>query len=663
MFKFYFNGTEIADLPDGFESISSTVKRDEFTGALVYDADLRFVSYGGQDLYDAIKTAWNANKFGSSLMDIYQRSGTGGYVLIHSGTVFHTDCKWKLVNNSVEFKVDDIGYWTKVNSNKNIESNIDVSLSKNQVAITPAPSFDLEVHKVTSGTYYNQKRKAYKLYDALRYMIDFVSDGTLTFESECFGVGGIYEGYCLVSGEEMLYHNGYLAPRISFQKLMEEVRKRFNVRLAITGTQSAPVVKIEPNSYWYSSSDAFTLTDIPDEVGMGINEGKLFGIVKVGSQKYETTATLHYPDIQSLVTFREESLYFQGVSNIDNSIDLVGSFVVSNGAIEVVLEQMSGYEAYNNEQFLIYYDPSNNKSIQYGTHLYNWPLNNANTLQRHADSFPSNTITNNTNASGDRFLAVHTSAADPVQVAVTVNTIPIVNGPIQFDDDYTAGNDFNQNYGGTVPQGTTVTRLNSYYTAPANSTYGFSASIGLEILGYITPSTNTPVIISAGKLFAQLQFKVFSAGVEIASQDSGFVVIDNIGVYTISGSYFPQLNAGETVEVYLKFDNGLTADPADLQAVFTILPDISTFESTGGIDPTGIVVRNDSNGYKCIKVDFKYPLTLAEYQSIRDSKSGIIKVPLHNNKSVRGWIETVKYDHYSGETTFSLITDGNTIYR
>lgn len=648
--------------------MTSSIKRDDLTGGLIFDADIKFKSYGGQDLYVALKTAWDADKFGTSTMDIFQRSGTGNNVLIHAGTIFHSDLKWKLINNAVEFKVDDASFYTKINANKSIESSVNVSQSKNLVTITPATSFDLEVHKVSNGTYYVNKRKAYRVYDCIRYMIDFMTDGTVGFDSECFDTGGIYSGYCLLSGEELIYHNNVQAPRLSFNTLIEDLRKRFNVRFAMVGSQTNPIFKLEPNGYWFERADVYSVNTPPDEVLLSVNQSLLYSSVKVGSERYETTSTMVFPDVQSLVAFREETLYFIGTNNIDRTLDLVGKLVVSNSSIDLCLEQLSGYEGYNDEVFLIHYDTATNKTISsdwvgLGNHFYNEPLNNVNILQRHSDSLPSNTVSNNVNSSSERFTAVNTPNSTYIQIAHDIATASVIDGPIQFDDDFTNGEDPGTNYGGATPQGSVVTPLNSYYTAPSNNSYIFTAQIGIDILGLVTPSSPTPVINNPGSWIAKLHFKKFALGVEIDSIDTGFVVMSLPGQYSVSGSYFTLLNAGETVEVYLKFVANTTPDPANLQFVYSVIPYATTFSTNGGQDASGIILNNNPEMYKCVKMEFKYPLTLAEYQTIRASKSGIIEVPLLENKSIRGWIENVKFDHYGGETSFSLITDGNTISR
>ena len=668
MFKFYLNGTEIADHPEGWDNISSTVKRDSFSGGLLYDADIKLMSYGGQDLYLALKAAWDTDRFGKSSFDIYQRSGSAGYVLIHAGTIFHSDLKWKLINNAVEYKVEDSSWFAKIKNNKKLDVSLGITQSKNKLSIPVAASFQLQVHKVTNGTYYANKRKAFRIDEALRFLIDWMSDGTIGFESECFGAGGVYDGYCILDGAELIYHTGNDYPRISFDKLFEDLRKRFNVQFVMVGSPSAPIIKIEPSSYFYSTDTAFTVTDIPDEVTLTVDTAKLYSGVRVGSEKYETFSTLIFPDVFPLISFKEDTLYFTGTNNVESVLDLVGGLVISNSSIDVCLELLSGYEGYDDDVIMIHYDTATLKSISSdwagtGHHLYNEPLTNYNVLQRYANEFPSDVYANYVGTNTDGFTAVHTSAATPYQNSHSVNTASVVDGPIQFNDDYTQGTDPGTNYGGSTTQGNPVTALNSYYTAPTGGSYSFSATLGIDFLGLVTPSSGAPVITDPGSFTAKIQFHKLSGGSIIDTQDSGFLLMSLPGQYTISGSYFTNMAAGDTVEVHIHFENNTVPDPADLMFVYSFIPDVTLFTCSGIDIGTSTVVANNTKQYKALRLAFKYPITLEDYNTIRASKSGLISVPLNNNRSVRGWVENVKFEHISGETTFSLITDGNTVYR
>ena len=660
MFQFFLNGTQIVDQPEGWDGMTSSIKRDDLTGGLIFDADIKFKSYGGQDLYVALKTAWDADKFGTSTLDIFQRSGTAGNVLIHAGTIFHSDLKWKLINNAVEFKVDDASFYSKIKANKSVESNVDVTLSKNLVPIIAPVHFDLDCHKVSNGTFYAQKRNAYKLYDVIKYFIDFMSDGTIGFDSECFGVGGIYEAYCLVDGKELYDHLHITSPRLSFQKLFEDLRKRFNVRFAMIGSITSPVMKLEPNAYWFNSTDTFTMPEPPEEVLLNVNQSLLYANVRVGSEKYETTSAMTFPDVQSLVAFREETLHFEGTNNVDNTLDLVGSLVISNSSIDLCLEKLSGYESYNDDVFLIHYNPGTNQTISsdwlgLGHHFYNETLNNVNILNRWSDSLPNNIIANFANTNNNRFEAVMTNTSVQPSVVIAGGSGATIGGPIRFDDDFTLGNDPSNRYGGTTPQGTAVSQANSIYTAGVNGRYTFSSEVAITYNAGVFGGG------SIGTTQAEVYFQKFdSSNSQIDDFYAGRIFMTANGSYTLSGSWTTYMLSTEYVAVYINF---VSTGGSTWFYAYGIIPFFTKFRcdtiNLGG----GIIADVNPEMYKCVKMEFKYPLTLSEYQTIRSSKSGIIEVPLLDNESIRGWIESVKFDHYGGETSFSLITDGNTISR
>ena len=89
----------------------------------------------------------------------------------------------------------------------------------------------------------------------------------------------------------------------------------------------------------------------------------------------------------------------------------------------------------------------------------------------------------------------------------------------------------------------------------------------------------------------------------------------------------------------------------------------STF-SCNGIDiGGGTLSESNPDNYKAMKIDFNYPLSLQEYLTIRGSKLGIIRIPVNDSEFVQGWIQNLKYNHFGGEAAFTLITDGNTVYR
>lgn len=691
MFKFYLNGTEMNDHPDGWNEIASTIKRDE-TGVLLYDADVNLVSYGGQDMYGYLKNAWDTDKYGTTIINIEQRIAPDSYALIHSGTILHSDIKFNLVNGSMEYKSDDRSWFTNISNNKSIDITLDVSESKNKVLILPCPSFDLEVFNPQDGTYYTDKRKAYKIIDALKYMVRFLSDGKLTFQSSCFDTGGIYEGYCLVSGLELSEYGGVSAPRLSWGDLAEDLMNKLNIKFVIEGSSDNPVIRAEQSEDLFSGSSVFDISDVPDEIKLYVDTNLLYSTVEIGSSASDATPTLALPDVQSLISFKEEKLHFQGTNNIDRVFQLKGNTINSCAVIEICVRALSGYDSYNEDVFMIEYDPANNKAKQSnwtgtpGKYFYNESLTNINILNRFSNSFPNSVMGNIIDVDANRFFAWQDKNTAPVGYADIdagghsheYASTAYETGPLQFDNDYSqgffspqygitgngyTGEDPSNNYGGATPAGSQVAPLDSYYTIPSDGLYTFNAGVYFYFawnFDGLNPRKWRDKKIG-------VRFRQYRSGNLINYYDGAILNCTNGGNSVgrsklfVSGSRSIYALTGDQIDVVLyHYVPGAWSDKWEYE--ITELTD-SYFSCSGINIGGGILSASSPYNYKAMKIDFKYPLSLQEYLTIRGSKTGIIRVPLLTGGFIQGWINNLKYNHFGGDATFTLITDGNTVYR
>lgn len=667
MFKYYLNGIEIQDGPDRWDTIDTSVKRDDLLGILLYDSNLRLSTYGGQDLHTALKQAWDTDRFGESTFDVYQRSGSSGYLLIHAGTIFHSDLEFNLINGSINFRTEDRGFYAMINNNKSIEVNILQTSSKNGVTIPPAPWFNITLHKVSDGTPYIDPRQAFKIYDLLEYLVKFMSDDRVGFYSDTFGPGGIYEDYVIIAGHEMVYADATITPRLSWAMVTEDLVKRFNIRFAMGGTPTNPVLICESYERFYVGDVSYTIPTIPEEVTMKIDTSLIYSGVNVGSEEFETTSSLTYPDVQYLLTFKQENLYFKGTNNIDRTLDLVGKLVISNSSIEVVLEQLSGYENYDDKHFIIHYDGNTNNSIATNwsplpnAYLYNETLNNINILSRWANAFPNELTANFFDADANRFKAVRSFDQTPTYYA-TDQGLDLNNGfesaILRFDDDFTAGYDPGDNYGDTTPQGTQVGQTASFFTAPVGALYNFSASLNI----HLWRGVNGLTLVGKRKLYFRVRF-VKSTGQEFDGPAFEIGKDETDKTFTISHSIATYMDIGDTMEVRHFVDIENANSYANLRYSTWIVKYQSFFSCNGINIGGGTLTPADPNQYKSVKIKCQYPITLADYFLIRQSKEGLINIPISSTNAINGWVENVKFDHSSGEATFELISDGNTIYR
>lgn len=691
MFRFYINGTEIQNHPDGWDKIISEVKRDDITGILLLDSQISLTFYGGQDGYTILKNGWTANHVGESYIDIQQRFPNGQYGLVHSGTIFHSSIKFNLVNGSLTFRTEDRGFYAMINNNKKIETDLTGGKTKNGIAIAPCPSFTLTVHNVNNG---NPKHTvtAFKMIDVLKYLVQFMTDNRMTLESSCFDVGGSYEGICLVNGHELAVHNNTKKPILSWETLTNELSKRLNVQFSVVGAIDNPVINVDSFTNFYGGFNALEIPTIPREVELSTDENRLYSCVEVGSDKIETDSNLHFPDVYALTSFRTESFHFIGTNNIDRKLDLVGKFVISNAAIEVVTNQLSGWEGYDEDIFMIQYNVGANTSYQSNWvgstiaagYFYNEMFNNQNILSRWSASFPNEISITSFSPSANSFKAVRTDTSPIASFTEDDSknwaTLLIEIG---FNIDYPSGGGYDpsNNYGGGTTQGSPVSRFNSYFTAPVNGFYSFNASVQSHI-EYYTDQYRSSIIYPRWKdKHIGLRFtKMDSGGIEINHRDSAeFVVVDSwrgalptvdqsgpmfakAQNFTLNHSWGTFMNAGEKMKLsYFHYVRNQTGN-ADKNH-YTITDQNGYFMCDNILTGGGVVSPADPTAYKSLKIDFEYPLNLDQYNQLILSKQGLIQVPINDTQKLNGWVQNVKFDHNSGMTKFSLITDGNTIYR
>ena len=127
---------------------------------------------------------------------------------------------------------------------------------------------------------------------------------------------------------------------------------KFNVRFIVEGTDDTPVIRAERSQDLYSGSSVFDIASIPDEIKLSIDANLLYSTVRVGSSRQDATPTLALPDVQSLVSFKDETLHYAGTNNIDRTYQLQGNTVSSCAVIEICVRQLSGYDGYNEDVFI-----------------------------------------------------------------------------------------------------------------------------------------------------------------------------------------------------------------------------------------------------------------------------------------------------------------------
>jgi hypothetical protein len=360
------DNTLLADTPRGWDDAKIKSKRgSEFKGLfLTYSNDLEF--YGdGFDYIDA--------KLNDSYCNIIE-------VLIETNdcdpNVWETEfngiiqltqiSKYDVDKRIISTKILDDTFDAQINNNKSLKAFVDVGTSKNEESITAVTPVDISLFLPTTGTGFNTyiatTREGFRVYDCFRFIIDYMTDGQVTFKSDLFA--GDYYNWMLFNGKEVRVGDGNGDQlEVSFKTLYSELNKKCNVSFAIeptpTGYTDSFQLRLEETSYFEQDDAVLTLENVAG-ILMDFNKGELYSDVNIGSNSFEDDVVFSYPPL-NFKAFKKENYTIAGQCNIDKTLDLVSNYIIDTNIIEDIL--VNSVEKYDKNVFLIVTDGT--KAIKY----------------------------------------------------------------------------------------------------------------------------------------------------------------------------------------------------------------------------------------------------------------------------------------------------------
>ncbi len=341
MIKFTLDYLEV-DPALNWQDINFTIKTDkQYNLFLQYqEYTLDFAGSGFAYIYDKI----NNDSFCESIpCEIFSTCDKVDY-LIFSGNILLTDCEVNERACTVKCKVVDKSFFSRINNNKNIKTALDSGKTKNGEVVTNCNQYTVDVYSVLGNTFKYEVECA-RVWDAFRYMIDFMSDNTIDFRSDAFAYTGIYGGIALTTGYRM--RKGTVSAlsgrwtQFSFLELYEEVNKRIPLVLLVEdpyGKLGKPTVRIEPAEYRFNTSEIFDAQNI-DEIITSFDTDKLYAKVKFGSP-VDYNSIYKFPEAITFYGFREEEFHLLGTCNLDLTLDLTADWITSSNLIEKMVQNL-----------------------------------------------------------------------------------------------------------------------------------------------------------------------------------------------------------------------------------------------------------------------------------------------------------------------------------
>lgn len=491
----FLNGTAIEE-PKGWEDFSDELVRDikERIIGTKYKVSLTFTGSG----HSFLQGVFDAD--GPCAIVTYEAKQwcAGVQYSIIRGTVSLSECKFNETRCEVEADIADDGVGARVINNKEIPVSPEAELTKNSKPLTPVTPVALEVFDpaAAAGTWIVTTRTAYDWFDCFQHLVLYITDNTVSLVSDWYGDLDDDERYAIVTGFELRNATGSSAPLVySFKAVFDELGKKYNLWIGVERVAGVPVLRLEPEGYFYDDAGTLIHTDIQDLV-RATDLDRLWAKVIVGSDTFikEQASALSLPFLP-LRGFTKEEFHFEGVCNTSETLDLVNKWIIDTNVIEDVV--VNGNDEYDDDIFLIQYNHTTSRATKgdylnpgANPYLYNEQLQNSLVIERYDLPSAVGAFFSTTDAS---FQAERTAPGAPENYTGPAGTSALAI--FQYDNDYTAPNfDTTNSWGNGTVQGNPVSQANSRYTAAAQGYYEFDVSVLWRI------DTNIPLVVVPGPI-------------------------------------------------------------------------------------------------------------------------------------------------------------------
>ena len=363
--RVYLDSTLLADTPKGWDEAKiKSVRDDEVRGLFTtYTTDLDFWGDG----FDYIDNIMN-NDYCQTIDVLIESDDCteGVWRDEFNGVIQLTQIsKMDIDKRIVTTKILDESFDAKIDNNKSIKAIVTVGTSKNDVSITPVTAQQILIFDPTDNfnVYEATPAYMYRVYDCFRFIIDYMTDGTVDFVSDVFS--GDYYNWMLCTGSELRQRgNAGEKLEISFKEVFKELHKKTNLSLAIepnaAGYTNQFRVRIEPTEYFEQDDAIITLESIRG-IDLDFNKTELYSNIEVGSKEFDDDVILSYPPI-NFKAFKKEDFTILGQCNIDKTLNLVSNYIIDTNIIEYI--NLNGADTkYDKKTFLIVTDGT--KAIKY----------------------------------------------------------------------------------------------------------------------------------------------------------------------------------------------------------------------------------------------------------------------------------------------------------
>jgi len=660
MVKVIINGTEIIETPDGWLNFTTTLRYDKELKALfeIVEAPLTFYHDG----YRMIKAAYDANGYCFQYpVTILREDELNQYIPIFEGVLFFKDIEFTegIEGYSAKCQFTDNSFFAKIYNNRNLKAKIYVPRSKSDLTITAAEYWRITFFDPATGTYYPhlsgpsdaRNDTGFKVYEVLRFLVAFMSDGEVDFISDFFSAGGDGEGAMITCGKIPRFtQSGGMTqelfeeiwPDLSFADVFKELDKVYNLGIRAGFDGARPYIRIEDNDYLFPNTTLQNMSDVAIVKRKTALE-YLYAKVVIGSKIVTDEVFLSFPAGVRFIGTKEEEYIIVQDCNTDRELNLVNDWIIDTNTIEDLVVNYATVPTTNDEQIILIDTVLNNGSFWGDAKKTNWlavappyyyneQYTNANKAQRYLGGIPAN-------------IAAYLSATDDSFDAVSTNPDPTFpfyydngNDPERLIECDNEISDPSGNYNNSA----------FYYDIPNTGVYTFYGLVKFELLNSsftLTLSNTVTVFLrrtdSSNNLISETSVVVQPT---LLSPSTSQII-------SISGTAATIGNATDRIYLYVKVDGNLISYRIYIDCKFGCVA-----SSNGG----GVYQEYDPRDYPIIRNQFDYPMSFKEFRTLKAQPLGLLSFGVKDSKTYFAWIEEIKYKHFQDTSNFMLISNETT---
>jgi len=664
MVKVVINGIEITETPDGWQDFTTTLRMDREFKALfeITEVPLTFFFDG----YQLLKSAYDANGYCYSLpVSILRLNKDNQYVSIYEGLLFFKNIEWTegVEGFAAKCTFTDNSFFAKIRNNKDLKAKIFVPKSKSGLTIPQADYWRMTFFNPTTGTYYShitgvgyeRQDTAFRVYDVLKFLVAFMTDGTVEFISDYFNTGGKGEGAMITCGLIPRFTSGAIGtgvtqelfeqnfPDLSFSDVFKELDKSHNIGVQIGLNGAAPFIRIEDNAFLFPDTELQTLPNV-ETLKRTVATEYLYSKVILGSECTTDETFLSFPETIRFLGFQTEEYVIVQDCNTDRVLDLKNEWILSSNTIEdlVLNGATTAPTIYDSTIILI------NTVLDYGNiwgdavqsnwltnivppYYYNEFYNNANKAQRYLGGVPAN-------------IAAYLSATDDTFEAESTQSDPAF--PLYYDNGTDPERLIKCDNEISDPSGN-YNNGSFYYDIPTTGVYTFFGLSKFELLNF----AGSTVLDNQVTVFVRRtnSSNVLISETPIVTLTTQLPAIANYSqIFSISGTAALVGNSTDRIYLYIKVEGDLVN--------YRIYP-INKYGCVATSNGGGVYQEYDPKEYPIVRNAFNYPMSFTDFIVLRAQPLGLIPFGVKDSKTYFAWIEEVKFKHFQDESSFTLISN------